>query len=92
MTESCFDHVASDDFVTFYSSEQKWLNRFRRDVQQYPDEVIIKHVNEDGSMVVQYPYSWVRMPKKPSKRELTDEQRAELSERLAKVRASQMSR
>lgn len=86
--ESCWDHVSGEDFVTYSSSEKKWLNRFLRDAETYPGEVIVKHVNEDGSMVVQYPYSWCRMPRPPRKVNMTDERKAELSERLATARAS----
>lgn len=87
--ESCWDHVFGENFATYCSSEKKWINRFKRDAEKYPGQVVIKHINEDGSMVVQYPYAWCPLPRPPRKMNLTEEQRAERAARLASGRASQ---
>lgn len=92
LRETCMDHIANESLATFCSSEQKWINRFRRDAEKYPGQVIVKHINEDGSMVVQYPYAWCKMPSPPRKRTMTDEQRAAASERMKKLVASQKHR
>lgn len=89
LRETAFDHVGGESFATYCSSEQKWINRFRRDAEKYPGQVIVKHVNEDGSMVVQYPYAWCKMPSPPRTRNMTDEQRAAASERMRALAASQ---
>lgn len=86
------DHVASESFATFCSSEQKWINHFRRDAEKYPEHVVITHINDDGSMVVQYPYSWCKLPSPPRKRSMTEEQRVAASERMKKLVASQKHR
>ena len=92
LKESLWDHVAGEPFATYCSSEQRWINRFKKDAEKYPSHVIIKHINEDGSMVVQYPYTWSKMPTPPRKRVMTEEQRAAASERMKKLVASQNHR
>lgn len=87
--ETAMDHVSGEDFVTYCSSEKKWINRFKRDAEKYPEQVMIKHINDDGSMIVQYPYTWCPMPRPPRKINLTEEQRAERAARLASGRVSQ---
>lgn len=63
--ETAIDHVAGEDFASLYTSEVKWINLIRKLKEQYPDEVEIKHVNEDGSMLVHIPASWMKVkPKK----------------------------
>lgn len=86
--ETSWEHYGSEPFATFFSSEQKFLRRFRRDAELYPDQVIVKCVNEDGSMIVQYPYSWCKPPRPPRKVNLTDEQRSAASERMKALAAS----
>lgn len=37
--------------ATFFSSETKWINQIWKLKEQYPDEVEIRHVNSDGSLI-----------------------------------------
>lgn len=84
--------MEGEDLVTFTSSERKWLNKFRRDLATYPEEVKLVVENPDGSMVVKYPYSWIRMPRpKQQRRPLTSDEMQRLSDNLAKARAAKNS-
>lgn len=63
--ETAIDHVAGEDYASFYSSETKWINYIHKLKEQYPDEVEIRHINEDGSLIVHIPASWMKVkPKK----------------------------
>ena len=46
--ETSLDHIAGEDFITFYSSERKWINELLRLKEQYPSEVDIRHVKKAG--------------------------------------------
>ena len=58
--------------------------------KQYPDDVIIKYINNDGSIVAHVPYDWFRFVKPPTKRNYTEEQRQAMSERMKKARKAKM--
>ena len=87
MTETAFDYLSENKYATFSSNEAKWINRMKSLADSHPDEVKILYQPEDneGYMLAHIPKSWVKCSP-PHKRNLTDEQRAELAERLAKVR------
>lgn len=88
--ETCWDHVEGNTYATYSSSERRWINKFKRDAAKYPEDVKIMHVNDDGSMVVHYPYNWIPMPRPKKKRSpMSDEQRQAAAERFAKYRESQ---
>lgn len=71
--ETAIDHVAGEDHATFCSSEKKWINYIHKLKNEYPDEVDIRHINDDGSLVAHIPASWIRV--KPKKKvSLTQEQ------------------
>lgn len=67
------------------SGHRKLNNRIHELAEQYPDEVQICGENEDGSIVAHIPISYIYI-KRPARRELNDEQKEELRERLAKAR------
>ena len=53
---------------------------------RYPNEVEIMATNQDGSIFAHVPVDYVVI-RKPKQMNYTDEQRAELSERMKKMRA-----
>ena len=90
MKETCLDHVRGEDYIIYCTSEQKWLNKLRKQMERYPDEVVVTAENPDGSLVVRLPYSWFQAPKPPAKRRpRTEEERLAGAARLAAWRASQ---
>lgn len=89
--ETSLDHVAGEDFISVYSSERKWINKLQRLKEQYPSEVDIRHINDDGSMLVRLPAEWFRLrPKK--KVNLTEEQIEASKARLEKGRLKRLNR
>lgn len=65
------------------TDEPKWKKKFLKWAEEYPDEVTVKRKAEDndGCLYLTCPASWLRI-RPPKKRNLTDEQRAEIAERL----------
>ena len=91
LRETTLDHVSGEDFMTFFSSEQKWLNVIKRLREQYPDDVEIRHVNDDGSLIARIPASWVKL--KPKKKvNMSAEQIAASKARLEQGRMKRLQR
>lgn len=84
--ETCCEYL--DDKVMWVSSDQqKIINRVRKLAELYPDSVTIKRQPEqnDGCIYATMPAEWLKL-NPPRKIELTDERKAELSERLRTAR------
>jgi hypothetical protein len=60
------------------ASQKKLVNRIRRLHEENPDEVVLIN-NADGSIYAKIPTDWIRI-KKPTKKELTEEERREMAE------------
>lgn len=71
----------------FSSDEKKWKKRIMKLAEEYPEQVKITVYPEDndGCINAWIPAKWIRV-KPPVKRNLTDEQRMAMSERLKKAR------
>lgn len=88
MIETSIERVQGTDYCTVFTAERKFINSLNRLKEQYPNEVQILTINEDGSMVAHVPYSWLKFIKPPAKREYTNEQKQAMAERMAKARES----
>lgn len=63
--ETVFDHVAGENFVTVSTSESTWISRLQKLKANYPDDISIRHINTDGSLIAQIPKDWLKVkPKK----------------------------
>ena len=80
----------SDRVMWVSTDEDKWKRRFLKWAEEYPDEVTIKRRPEDndGCLYCTCPASWLRA-RPPLKREMTEEERAMMAERLRKAREAQ---
>lgn len=80
-------YLTEDHVLWFSSDECKWINRMLKLSEAHPGEVIIKKRpgENDGCIYVTMPASWLKIGP-PVKRSLTDEQRAEIGERLKSSR------
>lgn len=86
LVETAIERVQGTDYCTVFTAEKKFINSLNRLKDQYPDEVEILTINEDGSIVAHVPYSWFKFIKPPTKREYTNEQKQAMAERMAKAR------
>lgn len=84
--ETCVERIQNDKYTNIYTSERKFINELNALKEQYPNDVIIEHVNRDGSICAKVPYNWFRFVKPPIKRNYTEEQRQAMSERMKKAR------
>ena len=83
--ETCISYTGERSFLS--SDERKTINRVLKLKEQYPDEVRILAMpeNNDGCIYVELSAKWVRISP-PRRVEYSDEQRAEMAERMMKVR------
>lgn len=86
--ETCCEYTDKTLFVS--SDHQKWINKIRKLADQYPDDVEIKNRPEenDGCICATMPSDWLRISP-PRKVEMSEEQKAELAERLRLAREKQ---
>ena len=80
--ETCFNYC-NKEHGFFSSDERKFITKVRKLKEQYPDRVrIIKEPEEnDGCIYCELPTEWFSI-RPPKKMNYTDEQRAEMSERM----------
>ena len=86
MNETAINRLRGDDYCYVFSAERKFINRLKELAEEYPNEVEIQYINEDGSVGAKVPYNWFRFIKPPTKRNYTEEQRQAASERMKKAR------
>ena len=87
--ETAWDHICGEKTATFSTSEKKWIREIYRLHEKHPDEVEIRYVNGDGSILVHLPADWLRIrPKKKSN--LSAEQIAASKARLELARQKPM--
>jgi hypothetical protein len=83
--ETCFNYTEREHGF-FSSDERKFINKVHKLKEQYPDEVriIAEPEENDGCIYCELPTAWftIRVPKKVV---LSDEKRAELSERMKRI-------
>lgn len=87
VTENCIEWITGDERVTLTLSQKRFITKVRKLADKNPDEIKIEHTNKDGSIVCSMPLRAIKISL-AEKRELTDEQRKEISDRLQKYRDS----
>lgn len=81
MQETVYEHASGGETFTITAAERWSVAMILRLKEKYPDQVEIAYENKDGSLLARVPFDWMRIV--PKKRDtLTDEQRAERSERM----------
>jgi len=83
--ETCYAHWSENTYGTISSSERKWINKIHKLKEKYPDEVEIRHINYDGSIVARIPHSWFKISPH-RKKKISDEDKAKIRERFLNVR------
>lgn len=82
--ENVIEFVLNSDVATCTFYQQRYVTRIKELAKKKPDKCKITAENSDGSIVAHIPVSWIRI--NPEK-ELSDEQRQAIAERLNKHRA-----
>lgn len=81
--ENNIEWYRGNDFVCASFSQKKYKTKIEKLAEKYPDLVLIQARNSDGTILVKFPLSWLRI--NPTK-QLSEEQRKAIAERLAKYR------
>lgn len=85
MRETTTDHVEGEDYILYYTSERKWMNKLRRQIEAHPDVTEVK-VDDGYTLGVKLPVSWFRTPVPPPNRKpMSEEQRRAASERMSRL-------
>ena len=81
--ETCFNYTDKERGF-FSSDERRFITKIRKLKEKYPDQVkIIKEPeNNDGCIYCEIPSYWLKIH---PKREISEEKRAEMSERAKKL-------
>jgi hypothetical protein len=77
--ENVIEFVLNSDVATCTFYQQRYVSRIKELAKKKPDKCKITAENSDGSIVAHIPVSWIRI--NPEK-ELSDEQRQAIAERL----------
>lgn len=87
MSETSVNYMRGDTYATFYSDDRKYVERMRKRIAEYPDDIEIVQDDPEFGLGVRVPKSWFREPAPPRKqRVLSDEERQELAERISRAR------
>lgn len=78
LNENVIEWLTNQKEAAVTASQRRLVNRLKRLHEKYPDEVIMVN-NSDGSVFAKIPVEWVSI-RKPTKRELTEEERREMAE------------
>ena len=87
LKETCCEFLNVDNYASFCSSEEKWINKIIKLKEQCPDSIdIVKYPHDNGGFILAHiPKSYFKISP-PRTREMTDEQRKAAAKRLADAR------
>lgn len=86
MNETAISRLQGDYYCSVFTAERKFISQIKELAEQYPNDVEIQYINDDGSIGARVPYDWFRFVKPPTKRNYTEEQRKAMKERMKKAR------
>ena len=90
--ENMIEFISGTRTATVTFTNRKHISRIKKLYEERGDEFKYYHENEDGSVCAKLPLKWIKInagskPGTRAKREMTEEQKQALRERLAKGRA-----
>lgn len=86
MPETGIDRIKGENYCTVLTGEKKFINQIKKFLNDYPNEVQIIKENKDGSILAHVPSNWFRFVKPPTKRNLTEEQKNIMAQRMKQNR------
>ena len=84
MRENAIYWIQGDTQCTVNLMQGRYISRIRKLAEQYPDEVTIES-DKNGILIATFPVKYINISNR--KRELTEEQRGILSERMSRLHA-----
>ena len=86
MVETAIERIQGNNYCCVTTGERKFINKLNTFASKYPDQVKIKFINDDGSILAHVPYDWFRFVLPPKKLSMTEEQKEAAKERAKKAR------
>lgn len=86
MNETAINRLQGEEHCTVFTAERKFINQLKEFSTKYPEQVDIIKENKDGSIIVHVPSNWFRFVKPPTKRNLTEEQKNIMAQRMKQNR------
>lgn len=83
--ENVIEFLKDSDTVTVTFSQRRFISKIKRLANEHPEDVKIVAENNDGSIVAHVPVKYIKVSA-PRRVNMTPEQKAALSERLASFR------
>lgn len=56
MIETAIDRVQGDYYCSVFTAERKFISQIKELAEQYPNDVEIQYINDDGSIGARVPY------------------------------------
>ena len=78
--ENAIEWYNGQDTITITLSQKKFINKVLKLAEDFPNEVKIDKINEDGTLLAHIPLKYLRISRP---RELSEEERKAAAERLA---------
>lgn len=80
--ENVIEFIENERRATVTFSQGRFKSRIRKLAAEHPEECQVVKENKDGSLLAHIPVSWIKI--NPT-RQLSDEQRNELAERIKRI-------
>ena len=61
MLETVYEHIKGNNTFTITAAERWSIGMIRRLKEKYPDQVDIRYINQDGSVLAHLPIEWMRI-------------------------------
>jgi esterase/lipase superfamily enzyme len=90
LRENSIEWITGEKRVTITITQPRLISRVMSLSEKYPDEVEIVKVNTDGTLLAHIPLSYIKI--NHVERKITEEQKAQLVERLSNARDSQSNK
>lgn len=83
--ENVIEFLLNQKIMTLTLTQRKLVNKVMDLANEWPEEVKVLHINEDGSIYAQMPTNYLKL-NRPFRRELTEEEKERNRENLEKGR------
>lgn len=80
-SENVIEWIKDEKWATLTLSQRRTISRVKKLAAQYPEQCQVVAENKDGSICAHIPVSWVKIS---PPRELSEEQRQQIAERLSR--------
>jgi hypothetical protein len=85
--ECCIEWVKGDKTATVtFPGSNRYNSKIRKLAEEHPEDVQIRHDNQDGSLIATLPVKYVKISR-PATKEMTEEQKQAVAERMREIRA-----